>query len=169
MLQKIKTLYRNMDLETLMLLNPDKFKEYNKVKIADYISYFHFCLVMNTMLSFFYPYTLLHRLNFFIQICTYTDWMHCAYCITHYGKRDECIVTRAENILRTLDSREKEEEHRENKDPDKGSYKRFKPDPHGYIKTLIYDKTGFILPSNWTKILIHSWAGASIYNSYQLI
>jgi len=168
MLDIIKKTYRNMDLETLMLLNPDKFKEYNKVKIADYISYFHIFLMLNTMASFFYPYKVLHRLNFFLQICNYTDWMHNAYCVTHYGKRDECIVTRAENILRTLDSREKEEEYRASKDADKGEFKKFKP-KQGYIKTLIYDKIGFIVPSNWVNILIHSWAGASIYNSFHLI
>ena len=168
MLHKIKTMYRNMDLETYMLLNPNKFKKYNKEKIANYISYFHIFLMLNTMLSFFYSYKILHQLNFFLQLCNYTDWMHNAYCITHYGKKDECIVTRAENIFRILDSREKEEEHRENKDPDKGTFKKFKP-KQGYIKTLIYDRTGFIVPSNWVNITIHSWAGASIYNSYQLI
>ena len=168
MLQKIKIMYRTMDLETYMLLNAEQFKKYDKEKIANYISYFHISLMLNTFLSFFYPYKLLHQLNFFLQLCNYTDWVHNSYCITHYGKKDECIVTRAENICRTLDSREKESEHRENKDPDKGVFKKFKPS-QGYIKTLIYDKTGFIVPSNWVNILIHSWAGASIYNSFQLI
>ena len=164
----MKTMYRNMDLETYMLLNSNKFKDTNKKNVADYISYFHIFLILNTILSFFYPYRILHQLNLFLQVCNYTDWIHNSYCITHYGKKDDCIVTRAENIFRTLDSREREEKHRESKETDKGEFKKFKP-TQGYIKTIIYEKTGFIVPSNWVKIFMYSWSGASIYNSFQLL
>ena len=167
-IRQLKNLYNTLDMETYMLLNADVLKNVNKEKVADYISFFHIFLILNSILSFFYPYKELHQMNIFLQTCNYCDWIHNSYCMTHYGKKDECIVTRAENIFRTLDSRQKEEEYRNNKDINKKPFKKFKP-TDGYIKKMVYDRTGFIVPKNWINIIIHSWAGASIYNSYQLI
>ena len=167
MIGPLKHLY-SIDLETYMLLNANNFKDVNKQKMANIVSYFHIFIILNTILSFYYDYTLLHQMNIFLQICNFSEWIHHGYNITHYGKKDECIITRIENILRILDSKQKEEEYKKNKDPNKGIFKKYKS-KDGYIKSEIYSRTGFIIPNNWINIIIHSYAGASLYNSYLFV
>ena len=169
-IQRCKELYK-MDLESYMFLNSSKFKEMNKEKIANGISYFHIFLLLYTICSFMYQDERLHKMNLFLQLCNYTDWFYNGYNVDKYGAKEECIITRLENSFRILDSRQKEKEYKENKENKENnekSFKKYSP-KDGYIREFIKEKLGFVLPKVWVNIIIHSMAGASLYNSWNCI
>lgn len=141
----------NLELFTMFCIKNIK----NKDKLADYISYIHTCLILNCLLSFWYTDSRLHTLNIIGQLCTYTDWIYCAY----NNQKIDCISTRLENIIRSEAVRERNSSKKALENKEKPRIK------NGYIKTVIYDRLGIVVPEKVMDIIIHSVTGMSLFNS----
>jgi hypothetical protein len=159
--QLIKNALTSMNLEMTILLSTQNIKD--KDSAANWISYFHVSLLINTLLSFWYQYTFLHYLNMVFQIGTYTDWFYNAYSMAKYSTKNECIVTKIENILRSEATRERNSDKKALEEKEKPKLK------NGYIKTIFYEKTGYLIPDGWIEITIHTLAGMSLMTSYGFI
>jgi len=153
----IKTALKTFNLEMAILLMIKDIKD--KDKAADYVSYTHMSLMVNSIASFWYTHWTLHYLNITIQLFTYLDWFQNASVVQHGGK-DECILTRVENTIRSEAVRERNYDKKALEVKEKPKLK------NGYIKTVIYNNLGYIVPENSVNIVIHSMVAVSLYNSW---
>ena len=151
---------RSANVEMFVLLKTKNVKD--KEKLADKVGYFHMMIIVNFMLSItrFYNSEYLHDFNLVLLSGVYTDWFTNAYYQMQYNVKDECILTRIENTLRSEAVRERNYSKKALEVKEKPKLK------NGYIKTIVFNLLGVIIPDKAVNIVIHSIVGMSLYNSY---
>jgi hypothetical protein len=160
-IKSMNTITKGMTFDMLVLLKTRNIKD--KDKAADTVSYLHTGIVLNILLSFWYTNTIIHCLNLTMLMGIYTDWFYNGYAMVKYNSADECVLTRFENVLRSEAVRERNYIKKALEVKEKPKLK------NGYIKTVIYNYFGTIVPTKWVDVCVYGSTCASLYNTYLIL